>query len=180
MNNNQTNIMRYHIADYLNVGTAENEDYKLCGVGFSSLNESPSAEEDEKIYINMKSASTKVKSYKTEFSFEAELIKEEEATMWLYDVGRNHKTGSDAMTDYVRVELFRPIEGEENTFTARKFKVSAIISENAGEGGEPLQTTGSLKAVGDFIDGKFNTSTRTFTSTEENIENTENNENTGE
>ena len=103
MNDTQTNIMRYHVADYLNVSTTSTPDYKLMGVGFSSLNESPSAEEDEKIYINMKSASTKVKSYNTEFAFEAELIKEEEATMWLYDVGRNQKTGADAMTDYVRV-----------------------------------------------------------------------------
>ena len=96
MNDTQTNIMRYHVADYLNVSTTSTADYKLMGVGFSSLNESPSAEEDEKIYINMKSASTKVKSYNTEFAFEAELIKEEEATMWLYDVGRNQKTGADA------------------------------------------------------------------------------------
>lgn len=163
MNDTQTNIMRYHVADYLNVSDSSTPDYKLMGVGFSSLNESPSAEEDEKIYINMKSASTKVKSYNTEFAFEAELIKEEEATMWLYDVGRNQKTGADAMTDYVRVELFRPVDGSDNTYEARKFKVSAIIDSIEGDGGDPLQTSGSLKAMGDFVDGTFNTSTRTFT-----------------
>lgn len=163
MNDTQTNVMRYHVADYLNVSSTSTADYKLMGVGFSSLNESPSAEEDEKIYINMKSASTKVKSYNVEFGFEAELIKEEEATMWLYDVGRNQKTGADAMTDYVRVELFRPVDGADNTYEARKFKVSAVIDSIEGDGGDPLQTSGTLKGVGDFVDGTFNTSTRTFT-----------------
>lgn len=159
----QTNLMRYHIADYLNVGNSEEPEYALMGIGFTSLNENPNAQEDEKIYINQKSSTTKVKSYNTEFDFNAELIKEEKATMKIYDISRNHKVGAEAIVEYVRVELWEEVEGEENTYKARKFAVSVVVSSNSADGGEPISQEGTLKAVGDFIDGKFNTETREFT-----------------
>lgn len=36
-------------------------------------------------------------------------IQSSEAVMALYEVGRNHLTGADAMFEYVRVDLFRPL-----------------------------------------------------------------------
>ena len=163
----QTNLMRYHIADYLNVGTSESPKFALMGIGFTSLNENPNAQEDEKIYINQKSSTTKVKSYNTEFEFNAELIREEEATMKIYDISRNHKVGSEAIVEYVRVELWEEVEGEKDTYKARKFAVSVVVSSNSADGGEPITQEGTLKAVGDFVPGKFNTTTRTFTPDEE-------------
>ena len=38
-------LMRYNIADYLNIGT-DTEEYALMGTGFNSLNESPNAQVD--------------------------------------------------------------------------------------------------------------------------------------
>ena len=84
--------------------------------------------------------------------------------MALYNVGRNQLCGAEAEFDYVRVELFQPGESE-NTFKARKFKVSVEISSYSGAGGETVTVSGNLNAVGDFIDGTFNTKTRTFTET---------------
>ena len=163
----QTNLMRYHIADYLNVGTSESPQFALMGIGFTSLNENPNAQEDEKIYINQKSSTTKVKSYNTEFEFNAELIREEEATMKIYDISRNHKVGAEAIVEYVRVELWEEVEGEKDTYKARKFAASVVVSSNSADGGEPITQEGTLKAVGDFVPGKFNTTTRTFTPDEE-------------
>lgn len=160
----QTNIMRYDMADYMDVSdSSSTEEYALMGVGFETLDENPNAQEDEKIYVNQKSSSSKVKSYQPEFSFSAEMIKEQEATMKIFDIARNQKTGNDAMVNYVRVELFNPVDSKADTYKARKFKTSVIVSSNSGAGGDPLALEGSLKAVGDFIDGEFNTATRTFT-----------------
>ena len=83
--------------------------------------------------------------------------------MALYDIGRNQKTGADAEMDYVRVELFQPVEGSANTFAARKFRVAVEVSSVSGEGGGIMKVTGNLNGVGDFIDGTFNTATKTFT-----------------
>lgn len=156
-------VMRYQIADYLNTGTDDTEQYELCGTGFNNLDEEPSAQIDSKIYINDKTATSYVKSYETVFPFDSDLIASEKAVMALYDVGRNHKTGAEAEMDYVRVELFKPVESKENTFSARKFRVSAEVSSISGEGGEAIAVSGNLNSVGDFVEGEFNTQTKTFT-----------------
>jgi hypothetical protein len=160
------NIMRYDVADYMDVSSEQDgSDYALLGAGVNSLNESPNAQESTKTYVNDKNSTTITRSYQTEFSFEAELIVEEEALMKIYDIARNQKTGSDAQVNYVRVELFEAVEGQANTYKARKFVTSVVVTDIAGAGGEELVESGSLKAVGDFVDGTFNTSTRTFTAT---------------
>ncbi|GAA0767153.1 hypothetical protein GCM10008908_05880 [Clostridium subterminale] len=157
-------IQRHQIADYINIGGATGtEKYELMGAGFNTLDENPAAQLDTKVYINDKSSSTTIKSYQTQFPFTSDLIKSEGAVMALYNVGRNHLTGSDAQFDYVKVELFQPIDGSENTYKARKFKVSCEVAALAGAGGETIVVSGNLNAVGDFIEGTFNTTTKTFT-----------------
>ena len=88
-------LMRYNIADYLNIGT-DTEEYALMGTGFNSLNESPNAQVDTKAYINDKSTSSTTTGYQGQFPFEADMIKDERALMKLYEIGRNQKTGVDA------------------------------------------------------------------------------------
>lgn len=103
------------------------------------------------------------KVIKLQFPYDTDLIASEKAVMYLYEVGRNQKTGAEAETDYVRVELFSPVAEKQNTFKARKFHVSIEVSSFAGAGGETVKVTGNLNNVGSFIDGEFNTQTKTFT-----------------
>lgn len=157
-------VMRYQIADYINTAAAgDTESYALMGVGFNTLDESPSAQTDDKIYIHEKSQTTTITSYQTTFAFDSDLIADEAAVMTLYDVGRNQLTGADAQKDYVRVELFKPVSGSTTTFEARKFVVAVQVDSVSGAGGEVVQVSGNLAGVGDFIDGTFDTSTKTFT-----------------
>lgn len=154
-------ILRHRIADYLNVDkTASKADWKLMGAGFTTLDEEPGAQSDGVKYINEATSSSSIVSYETVFPFEAEHIPSEEAIDALYLVGRNHYTGSDAQFEYVRVELWDPVESEENTFQARKFLVSCEISTYSGENKQVL--SGNLNAVGDPVLGTFNTKTLTF------------------
>lgn len=67
------------------------------------------------------------------------------------------------MFEYVRVDLFDPEDGQTNTFQARRFIVSAEVSGNTGNGGDPLALAGTLKAVGDPELGTFVTTTKKFT-----------------
>ncbi len=160
-------VMRFQVADYLNTGTSSEEKYSLMGVGFNTLDENPNAQKDSKTYINQKSQTSTIKGYQPTFAFDSDMISDEAAVMALYDIGRNQKTGADAEKDYVRVELFKPIAEKPNTFAARKFKVAVEISSIAGEGGGVMKVTGNLNGVGDFIDGEFNTTTKTFTPADE-------------
>lgn len=157
-------LKRHQFADYLNVGTEDSPEYVLMGTGFSTLDESPGAQTSKKKYVNEASSSSSIKSYETSFPFESDLIKEEAAIIALYNVGRNHYTGSDAEFEYVRVELWDAVEGNHNEFAARKFIVSAEISNIKGE--DEMQVSGNLNAVGDFVAGTYNTETRAFTEAE--------------
>lgn len=155
-------IMRHQIADYLNTGSGGTEEWSLCGAGYNTLDENPSAQVDSKVYINDKAASSTIKSYQPQFPFDTDLMKSEPAVMALYDIGRNHKTGAEAEMDYLRVELFDPVASKENTFKARKFRVAVEVSSCAGGGGETVKVTGNLNNVGSFVAGEFNTQTKTF------------------
>lgn len=166
-------ILRHEFADYLNVGTSETPDYVLMGYGYTTLDETFGAQTEETKYVNDKAASTDVVSYTSNFPFTSHLIKSEDAILALYNVGRNHLTGGDAEFDYVRVELWDPetttttVENVsttttvENSFHARKFLVSAAIDSVSGESKQEL--SGTLNAIGDPVDGTFNTQSKTFT-----------------
>ena len=165
MAGNET-VQRHMIADYLNVGTEE-ETYELMGTGFNAIDEEFGAKTDSKQYINSKNASTAVTGYEAGFEFDSDLIKSEKAVMKLYEIGASRKTGIDAEVDYIRVELFNPTPlGSGTEFKARKFRCAAALDKAEGEGGETIKISGTLHQVGDAIEGKFNTSTKTFTPNE--------------
>lgn len=154
-------IQRHEIADYINVGSSDTPSYALMGVGFTSLSESPNAQTETKKYINEKASTTNVNSYEPAFDFEADQVKSDEAITYIYGIGRDEKTGDDCVTDYVRVELWNPVESVENTYKARKFKVAVVVSSMDGETDQVI--SGTLNAQGNFVDGTFDTSTKTFT-----------------
>lgn len=158
-------VIRKAIADYLNTGTKATPVWSLMGVGFNTLDENPNAQMDSKTYINQSSQTNSVKSYQTQFPFDSDLISDEDAIMALYNIGRNQKTGADAELEYIRIEKFDPVTGEgiTDTYKARKFTVAVGVTGITGAGGETVHVAGTLYNVGDFVDGTFNTQTKTFT-----------------
>lgn len=157
-------VMRYDIADWLNVGTAISPEWALIGTGVNTLNENPNAQIDTKIYINEKSSTSSVKSYQPQFPFDMDLMTDEKAIMFIHKIGRNQLTGSAAETEYVKVDLYDPcIPGSDQFFKARLFKVSIEVSGAAGPGGETVVSTGNLNAKGDVILGYWDTVAKTFT-----------------
>lgn len=164
-NRQRSVLQRHQFADYLNVATEDAPRFVLMGTGFKTLDEEPGAQTESTKYVNDKASSKSVIGYETVFPFESDFIKEQEAIIALYNVGRNHCVGSDAEFEYVRVELWDPADGKPNEFAARKFIVSAEISEIGGENN--ISVSGNLNAVGDFVGGTFNTKTRIFTDAED-------------
>lgn len=155
-------LIRHQIADYLEVGGA----YELCGVGFTQLNENPGAQTDSTTYINEVTASSSIIGYETEFPYQFDAIPRQKALYALWKDGRDHHTGTDAQHTFLKVDLFNPI-GEVTAdlaeFTARKFVVSNEVSSNDGDGGQKITASGTLHAVGDPVQGKFDTVSKTFT-----------------
>lgn len=160
-------IIRWQIADYLNVGNTGTPEYDLMGLGYNTLDENPQAQTDTKAYISDTGTTTVIKGYQKQFPFDTDFIKGVKSIQKIYSVGRNELTGSDAEVDYVRVELFDPVDDgsglSENVYAARKFRCAVEVSNITGSGAEVVKMTGSLNNVGQFVDGTFDTTTRTFT-----------------
>lgn len=148
-------------ADYINIGD-DAEEYALCGTGFTALNESPSATTSSKRYISMDSARQSVTGYEWSASFEADQIKSEKALEFILDIAKKLKTGGDAETDYIQVDLDEPVAEKQNTFHARKRTVAIAVSEMPDNDGE-MGVNGDFLGVSDPIEGEFNTQTKTFT-----------------
>lgn len=160
--NQSRNVTKRHdFADYLNIQTEEDPLFVLMGTGFTTLDENPGAQTSKKKYVNERASSSSITSYETVFPFTSDLIVQQEAVLALYKVGRNHYTGSDAEFQYIRVELWDKVADKEKEYAARLFVVSAEISSISGE--DEIAVSGNLNAVGDPVDGTFNTATRVFT-----------------
>lgn len=150
-------------ADYLNVASgAEAETYALMGTGFTALTETPSAQTASKRYINMASARQSVTGYEWSAPFEADQILDEQAIAYIRAISDGLKTGGDAETDYVQVDLDAPLESVANTYKARKRTVAIAVSELPDNDGD-LGLNGDLLGVTDPVAGYFNTETKTFT-----------------
>lgn len=151
-------------ADYINTAAAgaASPVYSLCGTGFSKLAESPSAQTSKKRYINQDSSSQHVTGYEWSSAFESDQIQSEAAIAFILDIAKSLKSGPDAETDYVQVDLDSPIESKENTFAARKRTVAIAVKELPDNDGE-MGANGDFLGVSDPVKGEFNTSTNTFT-----------------
>lgn len=152
---------RYQEADYLNVSAVkEIEKYVLMGTGFTKIDDSPSAQTTSKRYVNNKSATKSIGSYDWSAPYELDMIEAEEAIAFIAEIGRREKTGSEAETDYIRVDLLGT-KGE-NGYPARKRRVAIEVAEFVDSDGE-ITGSGNLLGKGDWEFGFFDPTTGTFT-----------------
>ena len=144
-------------ADYLEI----NGSYEFLGTGFSKLDEKPNAQTKEKRYVNQKSSTQSITSYKWQEDFTTDQIVNDKAIEYLVYIGKTLKTGGDAETNHVKVDLDKP-GTESNTFYARKRTVAIQVDSLPDNDGE-LGVEGAFLGVSDVVEGTFNTTTNTFT-----------------
>lgn len=156
-------VFRYQIVDFLDVSETSTPQYEPMQF-FESIDESTSAQVVDKHYVDQK-ANTKITTgYQTQFPITGDVYKNSTVSNKLQKVAEEQKLGEEY--NFVRVNLFEPIEDEEKTYYARKFKVSPEIANISGSGGEIVTFDGNLNAMGDVIIGKFKIDTKVFTPNE--------------
>ena len=154
---------RYQQPDYLDVtGASGTPQFELLGFGVTQLDNSPSAQPTSKRYVNQKSTTQRIGSYGWSAPLEFDLIRSEAALAFITDIGENEKTGAEAETLYVKVYLNKPVAEQQNKFEAKQRRVAVEIADFADNDGE-IQGSGNLIAVSDWVNGTFDTSTKTFT-----------------
>lgn len=156
-------VGRHQHADYIDVtGGSESPQFELMGTGFTQIDSSPSAQTTSKRYVNQKSATQSIGSYEWTAPLEFDLIRSEAAVEFIADIGENEKTGVDAESLYVQVYLEKPVASKQNTFEAKQRRVAVEISDFSDNDGE-IQGSGNLLGKTDWVNGEFNTQTKTFT-----------------
>lgn len=150
---------RRNLADYLNVGTEATPEFALMGIGFTELDEEPSAQTTTKKYINMSSASSSITGYEWSSAFVTDIIPDEKAIDFICNIGERELTGAATETDYIKVDLDKKV-GDE--YEAKKRTVAIEITNFKSNDGE-MQASGNLKAKTDWVFGKFDAATKTFT-----------------
>ena len=157
-------MIRSAIADYLNVGTRASKVWALCGTGFNSLDESPNAQVDSKVYIHEDEAHPSITRYERSFSFDTDVFNDERAIMKLYKIGRDGLTGEKAVVEYLRTDFKVEEDGTPITTVvpARLFKCAVEVSDMQGGGGETITMSGNLNVMGKFVEGTFNLETLEF------------------
>lgn len=144
-------------ANYIKVA----ETFELMGVGFTELNESPSAQTTSKRYINQASASQSITGYEWTTSFSTDMIVSEKAIKFIKDIGELQKTGADCEADYLIVDLDEE-STTEGSVRARKIRVAVSVDSFEDNDGE-MAISGSLLGVSDIVEGTFNVSEKSFT-----------------
>lgn len=154
---------RYQQPDYIDVsGGSGSPRFELLGFGVTQLDNSPSAQTTSKRYVNQKSATQSIGSYEWTAPLEFDLIRSEAAIAYIADIGENEKTGVDAETLYVKVYMNKPVASKQNTFEAKQRRVAVEIADFSDNDGE-IQGSGNLLGKTDWVNGEFNTKTKTFT-----------------
>ena len=156
--------MREKLMHFLNIGTADEPTYALLGDGITSLTEEFNPESEGKHYINMASASNKVKSYAPSISVEKEYIKGEALQTWINEKIRVLPVGAEAEADYVRINILDSAS-ENGAYPAVKRPCTYQFNSIGGDGGGEIMNNMTLTGNGDAVQGTFDVKTLTFTPT---------------
>ena len=154
-------------AHYINTTPKEQTiSYALCGTGYKELNEEHGAKTESTRYVNMSADSNSVNGYEWKVPFSADQIDSEPAIAFITDIAEMERTGQDAETDYVIVDLDEPIASKENTFRARHKKIAVAVAASEDTDGN-MGKSGDFLGKSDVVEGEFNVTSSTFTPTVE-------------
>lgn len=88
------------------------------------------------------------------------MIESEKAIALIAKIGKEELTGSNAETEYIKVDL-SGTEDQTKGFPAKKRNVAIEVASFDDSDGE-IEGSGNLHALSDWVYGYFKTSTKTF------------------
>lgn len=155
-------VTRSKRQSYMNTGTAAEPVWNLIGEGFTNLAESKNPTEYSRQYVHESTKRTDITGFAPSVAYSADIYTENPVIETIVEITDKELVGTDAQRDVVNVNLFEPVVNSSSEFVAYK-RTYSVIPNTLGDGTDALIYTGNMKAVGDSVKGKFNTSTKTFT-----------------
>ena len=149
---------------YMNTGTAQSPVWSQIGEGFTEFKESKNAVSYQRRYIHEATKRTDVTGYAPVIDYELEIYSDNPVIEKIRTITDHELIGDSAKVDVVSVDLFDETAAT-GYYTATR-RAYSVIPDECGEGTDALCYTGTMKAVGDIVLGKFNPTTKTFTENE--------------
>lgn len=149
---------------YMLTETSQSGDvYSLIGEGFTNFAESKNPKEYSRQYIHEKTERADVVGYAPSIAYSCDLHTGDACCERIAEITDTEAIGADALVDIVTVNLWEQVDTTTTvTYKAYKRKYS-VIPDGKGDGTDAMIYTGTLKANGDIISGKFALETKTFT-----------------
>lgn len=148
-------VSRSEMRSYMNTGTTAAPAFAMIGEGFTSLSEAKNPKEYSRQYVHERTERTDVVGYAPAISYSVDIYTNNPVIKKIRDVTDQELIGTDAQVEIVTAEHFGDAAVDETALTAYK-RTYAIIPDAKGDGTEALVYTGTFKAVGDIVKGKFN------------------------
>lgn len=139
----------------------ETETYVLFGDGVNSLSSDMGSTVEDDHYITQKNGTSTRTATAKSHSFSGDMIIGDDALNYMET--KIYALGSEAETHWVEVDAFRD-PGEDGSYPARKVDILIdITNDGSGDAGSALQFEGTIKWLGDPVEGTFNKTTKKFT-----------------
>jgi len=159
-------VMRHMLREYYGIPATGGDGYTYHYVnsGVTKFDEAGGAQTDKSAYIGDKNATTTITGYENAWAFEAQYIPNDPVSKDIRDIAVLQKTGVDCERAIVSIDLSET-PTTEGVYTARMCKVAVEATPPAAEPRGVAKMTGNMHQNGDFVEGTFNISTKTFTPT---------------
>lgn len=153
-------VMRAQLAHYMDTSDTSTPTWSRIGEGVTDFTESKNAKEYSRQYIDEYTERTDVIGYAPSFAYSADVYSDDPVCEKIVALTDAEAVGSNAVVTIITANEWE----SESAATAYKRDYS-VIPDQKGSGVEALVYTGTMKAVGEQVEGTWNSSTKTFTVT---------------
>lgn len=149
-----------HRAIYLKIADGK---FERLGEGVNNFTPTNNPTVSTKHYINMKSPTNSITAIAKQYSMSADYIKGDPCLDFLESI--EDQIGSKCVTELVDVDMSSPADGGSgSSYKAKKANITISVAQPYSiEGGMNQQIEATFYVNGDQAEGKFDTSTKTFT-----------------
>lgn len=156
-----TTLKNTHRAIYLNVNPDEGSaQFERLGKGVNSFTPTTNPTVDTKHYIDASAPTHSITATERQYAFSADYLKGDPCLDYI--AGLDGKVGDEVRTEMVDVDMSAGAEPSEG-YPARKYEIIIALEQPYSiEGGQNQMMSGTFYTNGDVTEGKFKTSTKTF------------------
>ncbi len=137
---------------FMNVGTAASPVWGQIGEGFTAFREVKNPVTYSRRYIHETSSRTDVTGYSPEVEYALDVYSDDPVICVIRAVTDGELTGDAARVEIMTADLF---DTDGNGTCAASKRDFAVVPDKCGEGTDALIYTGTLRALGDPVPGRY-------------------------